>query len=258
MRLLILSDLHHEIWGEQAPIVDPAISRPDAVVLAGDIDLGAQAVHWAARIFSGIPVLYVHGNHEGYGLNLDEVQQDIAAACAATDNVHFLDGGEFTVDGVRFLGATLWTDFGLFGERIVKSATYAASLIMNDYRRIGLSGDGGRRLTPEDTAGLHAQQKAWLSARLDEPFDGSTVVVSHMAPSIHSVDAKGRDDIVAAAYASHCDELAERADLWVHGHMHTSYDYRIGKCRVVCNPCGYPREGKPQNVGFDPNFIVEL
>jgi hypothetical protein len=71
MRLLILSDLHHEVWREHAPRIDPALSRPDVVVLAGDIDTGAKAVAWAAHTFAGLPVLYVHGNHEGYGHNLD-------------------------------------------------------------------------------------------------------------------------------------------------------------------------------------------
>ena len=57
MRLLILSDLHHEIWREHAVVIDPAISKPDVVILAGDIDLGARAVDWAARTFPGLPVL---------------------------------------------------------------------------------------------------------------------------------------------------------------------------------------------------------
>jgi Icc-related predicted phosphoesterase len=134
-----------------------------------------------------------------------------------------------------------------------------AGEVMNDYRRIGLAGEGYRNLTPDDTARLHARQKAWLSAKLDEPFEGKTVVVSHMAPSMLSVAEAFRDDIVSAAYASHCDDIVARADLWVHGHMHTNFDYRIGKCRVVCNPRGYLMQGgKAQNPGFDPNFIVDV
>lgn len=49
MRLLILSDLHHELWRDQAPIIDPSVSKPDAVILAGDINTGAKAVTWAAH-----------------------------------------------------------------------------------------------------------------------------------------------------------------------------------------------------------------
>ena len=53
MRLLILSDLHHELWREDAPRIDPAVSRPDVVILAGDINTGAKAVEWAATTFEG-------------------------------------------------------------------------------------------------------------------------------------------------------------------------------------------------------------
>jgi len=259
MRLLILSDLHHEIWRERAPIIDPSRSMPDVVILAGDIDLGAKAVQWADKNFPDIPVLYVHGNHEAYGENLEEVLDDIYAACAETDHVHFLNGDEFILGKVRFLGGALWTDFRLFGDHTRMTAMFAAEDVMNDYRRIRLAQQGHRKLRAADTAAIHARQKAWLSAKLSESFDGSTVVVTHMAPSIQSVRGEFRMEPSSAAYASRMDDLVVLANLWIHGHMHISLDYRIGKCRVVCNPCGYiMRDGSPQNEDFNPNFVVEL
>ena len=264
MRLLILSDLHHELWREDAPQGDLALSRPDAVILAGDIDTGTRAVAWAASTFAGLPVLYVHGNHEGYGHHLDKVRQELRSACAATQNVHFLDADSHVITGqagnaVRFLGATLWTDFRLLGDDTRQVAMRDAQAIMNDYQRIRLANMGYRKLRAADTAMFHAQQKAWLAHELAQPFDGRTVVISHMAPSLLSVeDAYGRE-ACSPAYASRLDELAAQADLWVHGHLHVTRDYRIGQCRVVANPCGYKtRSGTPQNPAFDPNFIVEL
>jgi Icc-related predicted phosphoesterase len=259
MRLLVLSDLHHEIWRERAPVIDPALSNPDAVILAGDIDVGNKAVHWAAKNFAGIPVFYVHGNHEAYGNNLDDVQEDIRAACLATGHVNFLDASEFIIGRVRFLGGALWTDFRLFGDDTCLAAMHAAEGVMNDYRRIGLAGQGYRKLRAADTAAIHARQKAWLTTKLNEPFEGSTVVVTHMAPSMQSVTGQFRMEPSSAAYASRMDELVSKADLWVHGHMHTSLDYRIGQCRVVCNPCGYTtRDGAPQNPQFDPKFVIDI
>ena len=119
MRLLILSDLHHELWREKAPQIDLTISRPDVVVLAGDISSGAKAVQWATDAFADTPVLYVSGNHEAYGKNLDDVHDDIEAACMAAPNVHFLNCSEYIHESVRFIGATLWTDFKLFGDETV-------------------------------------------------------------------------------------------------------------------------------------------
>ena len=80
-----------------------------------------------------------------------------------------------------------------------------------------------------------------------------------MAPSLLSVDDAFGSEGCSPAYASRLDDLAAQADLWVHGHIHASRDYRIGPCRVVANPCGYKtRSGTPQNPQFNPNFIVDL
>lgn len=259
MRILPLSDLHHELWREAAPLIDPTISRPDVVILAGDIDTGAKAVEWAAQTFSGIPVLYVHGNHESYGKHLEQVHEDIAAACAASCNVHFLNCDEFILGNVRFLGATMWTDFKLFGDDKRPAAMREAEAVMVDYKRIRLANSGYRKLRSKDTAKYHAMHKSWLEQKLSEPFTGSTVVVTHMAPSMQSVSEQDAEDLVSAAYASHLDEVASQADLWIHGHIHESFDYHIGKCRVVCNPCGYKtRAGSSENTHFDPNLIIEL
>lgn len=264
MRLLILSDLHHELWREDAPQGDLALSRPDAVILAGDIDTGTRAVAWAASTFAGLPVLYVHGNHEGYGHHLDKVRQELRAACATTDNVHFLDADSHVItdqagNQVRFLGATLWTDFRLLGDETRQAAMRDAEAIMNDYKRIRLANMGYRKLRAADTAMFHAQQKAWLARELAQPFEGRSVVISHMAPSLLSVDDAFGSEGCSPAYASRLDELAAQADLWVHGHMHASLDYQIGECRVVCNPCGYKRpDGTPENERYDSGFIVDI
>ncbi|WP_317205284.1 metallophosphoesterase family protein [Janthinobacterium sp.] len=259
MRLLILSDLHNEQWREHAPRIDPSAGRPDAVILAGDIDTGAAAVEWAARTFAGLPVLYVHGNHEGYDLDLEEAQRELRAACARAGHVHLLDCGEHVIGAVRFLGATLWTDFRLFGEEERPAAMLAAEEQLADYKRIGLAAQGSRRLRATDTAGLHAEHAAWLRRKLAEPFEGRTVVVTHMAPAYRSVPPEYAHAPTSAAFASNLDELARHSDVWVHGHMHSSSDYRLGRCRVVCNPRGYMRRsGAAENAAFDANFIVEI
>lgn len=259
MRLLVLSDLHHEVWREHAPVIDPALSRPDAVILAGDINTRAKAVDWAARTFAGIPVMYVHGNHEGYGQNLDDVQEEIKQACARAGNVHFLHCSEYMIGKVRFLGAAMWTDFRLFGDDSRQASMREAEAVMTDYKRIRLATKGYRKLRAADTAHFHSMQKSWLNSKLGDAFDGINVVVTHMAPSMRSVATQFEHDLVTAAYASRLDDLAAKADLWVHGHMHESFDYMIGTCRVVCNPCGYKtRGGSLENARFDTNFIVEI
>ncbi|MGV8917999.1 MAG: metallophosphoesterase [Pseudomonas sp.] len=259
MRILVVSDLHREQWREHAPAIDPAFSQPDVVVLAGDIDNGARAVHWAAEVFADWPVLYVPGNHEAYDSTLEDVYEEIRNACTETTNVHFLNGDELIFGPVRFLGATLWTDFLLFGPEQVEESMEAAVAIALDYRRIRLATEDNRLLLPTDTAQFHALHKAWLQEKLQQPFDGKTVVITHMAPSMHSVAERYADDLSSAAFASNLDPMVAEADLWIHGHMHDSFDYRIGDCRVVCNPRGYRRrDGSGENQGFDSGFVVEV
>lgn len=259
MRLLVLSDLHLEVWREWAPKFDISASRPDIVVLAGDIHTNIRAPAWAASSFPGIPVVYVSGNHEYYGGTLDQTNLAMHEECAHFENVKYLDCGEFVFGRVRFLGATLWTDFALFGIENKHGVMVDANQVMSDYRRIRLASAGYRKLRPADTAKLHAQQKEWLAIKLDEPFDGVTVVVTHMAPSRQSVSPEYASDPVSAAFASSLEDLTSKATLWIHGHTHTSFDYLIHKCRVVANPLGYmKRGGNAENAFFDPNLIIEL
>jgi predicted phosphodiesterase len=258
MRCLVLSDLHLDLWRDNALEIDLSISKPDTVILAGDIHAGVKAVQWASETFPGLPVVYVAGNHEPYGHVLQDIELEIREACEQHPNIHFLNCDEIIFSGVRFLGATLWTDFKLFGDDKRWSAMVDARAALNDYQRIRRKSDY-RKLHPSDTADLHAQHKAWLNRKLAERFEGATVVITHTAPSMLSVAPEYENDTVSAAFASRLDHLVETCDLWVHGHTHTSFDYHIGPGRVVCNPRGYRMsDGSAENADFDPDFIVEI
>lgn len=272
MRILILSDLHLEVWRdsprqarELLSTLQPNLrsSQPDLVILAGDVDKGDRAVAWADRLFPELPVIYVHGNHEAYGQKIDTLKVRLAEACSATGHVHFLDKHELVIGNVRFLGATLWTDFQLLGKDTMREAMQSAGGAMNDYRKIRLAKAGYRKIRPLDAAQWHWEDRIWLDERLAEPFSGPTVVVTHMAPSLRSIPERYQGQLLSAAFASAMDDLVSKADLWVHGHVHESMDYLLGKARVVCNPLGYPQriaDGQwvQENELYDPNLIVEI
>jgi predicted phosphodiesterase len=268
MRIQFFSDIHLETRPKKAPFVlDVMETDPDVVVLAGDIvHGGVRAIEWAKVCFPGRPVVVIRGNHESYDHNIESVERKMRLACEAVDNVYFLESDEVIIDGVRFLGTPLWTDFKLFGEDRREEAMRAAIdpdpyKALKDYRLIRLEAGGYRRLRPSDTARFHAQQRSWLAAKLGEPFVGSTVVVTHMAPSIRSIPVQYANDILSAAYASNLDHLIEKATLWIHGHIHERLDYRVGdKGRVVCNPLGYTNNKtlETENEEFDLKFIVEV
>jgi predicted phosphodiesterase len=111
------------------------------------------------------------------------------------------------------------------------------------------------------TLKIHWRQRHWLQAQLLQPWEGPTVVITHHAPSPASIAPAYRNDWLTPAFASELPaEMFEGVDLWVHGHTHTSFDYRIGSCRVVCNPRGYPLgpDRHAENPGFDPGLVIEI
>lgn len=240
----ILSDLHNEFM----PFV-PSVCA-DVVILAGDIDVGTRGIQWAKSAFSS-PVLYVPGNHEYYGGHLERTLQKMRAASGG--NVHLLDCDEVVTGGVRFLGATGWTDYSATGN--VPLAAWDAQQTMRDFKKIRTASDY-RRTRPEHFSGLSQQAKRWLRERLAEPFDGPTVIVSHHAPSMLSLaGSQDAGSHLDAAYANRWEDLmGDDVALWVHGHSHHAVDYQLGGTRVVSNPRGYPGE----RTGFSPDLVIDL
>jgi 3',5'-cyclic AMP phosphodiesterase CpdA len=270
LRLLLLSDLHLEV----APLALPDPGAFDVAVLAGDIHCRPQAVaEWVRAcpvLKRAQAVLWVPGNHEYYDGRLHARAAALRAAADATavPPLQLLDGETQVIGGVRFVGCTLWTDFelridtpqGAQADRARGMA--AAERVVVDYRAIGWdAGPEPRRLTPQDTLDLHRAQRAWLQAALQRPFAGPTVVVTHHGPHRGSLAPRHAADWVSTAFISELPAaFFEGPVLWVHGHTHSSRDYRVGGCRVVCNPRGYAPAGRPlpENPAFDPAFVVEL
>lgn len=248
MKLLVLNDLHVEFEG-----FDPPATDADVVILAGDIHVGTKGLAWARKKFPSVPVIYVLGNHEYYGEALPK-HTDKLKDLAKGSNIHILENDRLDLDGVVFLGTTLWTDFRLFGDP--RHAGYEASQRVTDFRKIRVSPQF-RKFRSLDAAAIHLKSLSWLREELVKCKGRKTVVVTHHAPSQRSIPDTFKDDIISAAYASHLDDLVEGsgAVLWAHGHIHAHKDYMIGDTRVVCNSRGYPDE---TNIQFMPDFIVEV
>lgn len=253
MKLNILSDLH---LGQGA--LAPPRNDADVVILAGDIGRPDEAVAWALSL--GKPVLYVAGNHEYYGSSLAGTEARLRQLCAGTE-VHLLGGEERIIEGVRFLGSTLWTDMLLFGDREGRAAAVEQALrYIRDYTRIHLDEQSRAPFTPLDSIALFQRHAAWLAHKLAEPHDGPTVVITHHAPSPASIHPRFAGSVINACFVSNAEHLldGDRVQLWVHGHTHDSFDYSLNGTRVVCNPRGYARGGINENASFDPDFVVDI
>lgn len=210
-------------------------------------------MRWIAEHgFNQKPVIYVPGNHEYYGFDFDAERAAGRAAAAQFPNIHILDRDAVAIDGVVFLGATLWTDYRLYGERGADAAMMRAERAMNDHRVIRRR---DRLWEASDAVAEYEQSATWLNTQLDA-HEGECVVATHTAPSLRSIAAQYQADLLSAAFASNLDHVVERARLWVHGHTHASRDYQLGECHVVSNPRGYTRFD--EDMGFQPGLICEL
>lgn len=250
MKLHVLSDLHIEIAA-----YDPAQVSADVVVLAGDIGKGAGGIRWARRAFPDKKIVYVPGNHEFYGTQRRETLATMREVAMAL-NIHLLDEDEVMIEGVRFLGATLWTDFELFGSDSKPWAMQEGQNFLNDFRVIDEESEV--QFSPSHAAKLHKQALAWLKKKLDEPFTGKTVVVTHHLPSMLSVADRYQESLLSACFASELDGLFGKMSLWIHGHTHDSVSYEVNGTRVVCNPRGYEMYYSTENGEFDPWSVVKV
>jgi predicted phosphodiesterase len=228
MNILALSDLHMERL--RRPVLSPG-EAIDVVVLAGDIDHGRLGLAWAREQFPTQEIVYVAGNHELWGSDLPEMMDSLRVS-ALVNGIHFLENDSVVLKGVRFIGATLWSDFTLFGDDMREAAMSWSHSVLQDYWRIRVN---GRRLTPTHTAAFHEASVAYITRTLQDTSH-PTVVVTHHAPSSRSVIGRWRDDPVSASYASPLEPLVGQANLWIHGHTHVPSDYTLNGCRVVCSP----------------------
>ncbi|MCI0400866.1 MAG: metallophosphoesterase [Gammaproteobacteria bacterium] len=225
MRIQYVSDIHLEFGPFELPKTDA-----DVVVAAGDIGAGTNGLSWLG--FTDCPVIYVAGNHEYYGGDLVYTLSRLRSEALHT-HVSFLENDSVVIGNVRFLGTTLWTDFGGANAEMMEFA----ALSMNDYYCIRCD---DKPLTAEHTLRLNEEARQWLEETLNEPFSGKTVVVTHHAPSYQSWHG-APDSPIKDSYCSDFVDLVGRypIDLWIHGHIHCVSDYTCNGVRIVCNPRGY-------------------
>jgi predicted phosphodiesterase len=287
MKIQIFSDLHADV-NKTKPIAIGA--DVDVVAVAGDIMEGAENSFATLRTIvpEAVPIVMTMGNHEYYHRFLAE-ELESAKAIAPNFNIRLLENSSTVItnittdDKVIFHGASLWTDYRLFGDHNAGTAMHAARHGMNDHRLIGWKRHPWSRFRPQEAALLHVRSRAFFAEVLTtkSPDDASPVVfLNHHAPDFRSVAPRYATDVLTAAFASNM--LAEligetaaqkppeaasddnatgmdggvrpRVDLVIHGHVHNSADYHIGRTRVICNPHGYGSE----NAAFNPALIVEV
>ena len=249
----MFSDLHLSVQSMAVPDTEA-----DVIVLAGDLQRPEQSIAWARQFAK--PTVFVAGNHEFYGSDLVTTMAQLRAH-AQGSQVRVLENGEWRHGGVRFLGCTLWSDYRLYSspEQRVQGLQKAQEFV-RDFSRIGVAPDFPERFTPAISQMLFDTSVAWLEDRFSEPFDGTTVVVTHFAPTRGSIAPQFEGSELNACFVSDLEMriLRWQPTLWLHGHVHDSFDYRVGVTRIVANPRGYAPQGVVENKAFAPHLVLEI
>ncbi len=254
MRIQLLSDLHLETES-----FDPQPAPgADVLVLAGDIDSSWTALDR----FAGwpVPVLFVPGNHEFDRRDIDAARAGLRQRCAELGLI-CLDRDDAVLSdasgrSVRFLGTVRWSDFDVFGpqerDRSMRAASYFQKVQQSTWRN-------GQPFDAAAVRELGLGDRAWLLEALGSPpsADLPTVVITHFAPSLRSLDPRYGPQPATASFCNADDDLIERCSLWIHGHLHCRHDYRVGRlARVICNARGLVRRGEAAD--FDPLRLFEV
>lgn len=241
MKIAIVSDLH---W-ESEDIVPLNTTNFDVLVVAGDA-LGGHdhrdPIDVLGRWVSDKPIVFVPGNHE---FECRDIRAAVArlksSATCYFPHIHVLYNDVIEIEGVRFLGSTLWTDFCLNGQQYAYELSKTIEQNMPDFK---YKRPDGLRLKVKEVEQENAIAVKFFQHHLNSAHNGPTVVVSHFAPHKNSVHHKYANSPLNPWFANDLpNDLIAKAQLWIHGHTHTSFDYPIAfnkqTCRVLCNPSGF-------------------
>ena len=271
VKIQLLSDLHLEVHPHYRPQPAPGA---DLLVLAGDIgsyqpgsrldddDFGLG--RFSPRHGWPVPVLYVPGNHEYDNLDFDDAHQRLRATCERL-GLTWLEREVLILGRVRLIGTTLWADFDALASEEDRAAASPAAILKRRekaYRAANfyLQKTGATRNgQPWMAEGWREQAlvcQQWLKEALAAPFDGTTVVVTHFAPSLRSADPRYGLTPGTAGFCNSLDALLPQARLWLHGHLHCQQDYWAAGCRIVANTLGYATKGEQD--GFRDQLVLEV
>ncbi|MBD8088724.1 metallophosphoesterase family protein [Pseudomonas fluorescens] len=248
MKNQLISDIHLDVHPMEAPIGGDA----DACLIAGDLHELDQGIDFIERILKVRPVLHLLGNHDAYTSSIDRVAKLFSQHVNRLKDFYFMDRHTAVLEDVRYIGATLWTDFNRGNPLSIMQATG----MVKDYLYINNAAEDDR-IRPEEILRRHQLDLAYIRHELEKPWPGKTVVMTHHSPSYQSCQGRFAHSPSNFLYASNLDDIIKgyAPDVWVHGHIHSRLDYHIGATRILCNPRG---SRAMEGQDFDPYFTFTL
>lgn len=239
-RYFVASDLHLEFWqGKETEhwkkFPYHQIDKPTVCICAGDLTNfrlpeRIYTEHFARFCERFDKVIYVPGNHEYYGCNVNEVRPKIVALenyLAPTLTV-LRSGEPYLFDGQRFIGDTMWF--------VDKPDVHIYRTYISDSYQI-------KGLFPW----CFTESSLFMNYLRSEVREDD-IVVTHHIPNDFDTQPRWRESNTQSYFLN--DDCARywinpntiKPKAWVYGHTHDKHDYNIGRTHFICNPIGYPGE----------------
>lgn len=231
-----------------------AQAERDLLLVSGDLAEGTRAFDWLRYQAEFSPVVFLAGNHEYYGYDIDEMDKIYTEFADSHPAIHFLQKGLYEQNGVRIAGCTLWTDMqGLSGweRRQIENS-------MADFQ--GAITKRKTRLTADIAAGINMDHRNWLLQQKD-----IDIVMTHHAPSPQSITPywKEHGALLNPGFAGNSEDIMDALSptYWIHGHMHSFLRYwhnkKVDGVQVLCNPVGYGGSHQERTGWFD-NLLITV
>jgi Icc-related predicted phosphoesterase len=270
----IESDLHAEFmgdyhshcfssrdWNSYTFLPEMEDDKEQILILAGDIIM----IKYKERFWSFFKdiserfkeVILIDGNHSTYRYNFKTGYRDLKEFLREFKNIHLLENEVFEIDDFAIFGAVMWTNFS---NRDKFAMDYAVGA-MSDFQVIEYNAeDGSNKMhwTPELSVLEHENTIKHMTEFFKKYKNKRKIVVTHHLPSFQSVSFEFHGSYLNPAFYSDLDKFIEKnkPEVWIHGHTHVSFDYKIADTRILCNPRGY--NNGAENPEFNPKLVIEL
>lgn len=247
MKIAFASDLHFEFGEARIHHVIRQIEKDtDVLILAGDIQEFARIISDLEFISESLPnihIVYVTGNHEFYGAKISEVELSLNVAFGAHPRVHYLEKSTFEINGVSFLGTTLWTGFDAHLQYEQSLSEENAMRGISDFMYIF---DGTGRFQSHHCKNRFKENCAWLSNALEKNNNEGkkSIVVTHFPPAPSLSHGQIPLGPLSNYFTADCRDIINQyqPDYWIYGHNHWSDVQQMGKTILTSNQLGYPNE----------------
>lgn len=275
-KIQIASDLHIEFLPEDYSTWNEII-EPVAPILCLVGDIGVIAIEserkrllrfltYCCESFQN--VLFISGNHEYYNSGRGDnimCMNDIDQVIYSFEGIFkgkfkYLNCEKIIIDGILFLGTTLWSEMVNFDCQCVVEG------FLRDYKVIYTENRVGAVVGSSETHELFLKNKQWLIDNIENNNGKLPIcVLTHHTPSlietsnpIYKYDASHPNYYIQHGFSSNLDSLLTNNDLrvWAYGHTHYNNVQYRNRTLLLSNQLGYNVSSHIAN--YKRSFVVEV